>query len=86
MALPARSSAVAAAGVSSVAASWAGRVRAAPYTISAAETLLSDLGAVLRLSSTHGRCCGQSAWAPLAFRPSLSCLWTRSTIPLLWGW
>ena len=83
MALPARWSAVAAAGVSSVAASWAGRVRLAPYTISAAETLLSDLGAVLMLRSTHGRCCGQSAWAPLAFRFSFRCRWTLSTFPLL---
>ena len=57
-----------------------------PYSISAAEMLLSILGAVLMLSRTHGRCAGQFAEAPLAFRPSLSCLWTLSTMPLLWGW
>jgi hypothetical protein len=85
IALPALCWSTAAVGVSSVAAGCAGSVRAAPYTISAAEMLLSDLSAVLMLRRTHGRCCGQSAAAPLAFSPSFRCLWTLSTIPLLWG-
>jgi hypothetical protein len=86
IAFPARCWSAAAAGVSSVAAGCAGSVRAVPYTISAAEVLLSDLGAVLMFRRTQGRCCGQSAAAPLAFSPSFRCLWTLSTIPLLWGW
>ena len=82
MALPCLSCSTAASGGSA----WAGKVSHVPYSILAAEMLLSVLGAVLMLRSTHGRCCGQSAAATLAFRPSLSCLCTLSTMSLLWGW
>jgi len=50
----------------------AGGVRGAPYTISATEVLLSDLGVVLMLRMTQGRCCGQSASAPWLSTPPSS--------------
>ena len=86
MARPSLSRSTAAAGGSWWAGGWAGRVSLVPYSISAAEMLLSDLGAVLILKRTQGRCCGQSTAAPLALNPSFSCLCTLSTMPLLWGW
>jgi hypothetical protein len=85
MACPALCCSTSAAGVSAGAAGCAGSVMGAPNTISAAEMLLSDLGADLMFSRTHGRWSGQSVSAPLAARPSFSYLWTLSTIPLLWG-
>jgi len=56
MAASARCWSIGLGGVSSGNRGCTGRVRAAPYTISAAEMLLSVLGAVLMFSRTQGRC------------------------------
>ena len=56
MAASARCRSTAAGDVSFGDGGWASRVRAAPYTTSAANLLLSVLGAVLMFSRTQGSC------------------------------